>query len=141
MRRARGEGDRHLIAPCGINCGLCRAYRRVRNPCPGCRAGDGNKSNACVTCAIKRCPARAAGAHEFCFSCAEFPCARLKTLDRRYRTRYGVSVLENLDQIKSAGLTRFVAEEALTWRCTRCGASLCMHQPECPGCGQRWMAR
>ena len=29
-----------LIAPCGMNCSLCRAYGRERKPCPGCRGDD-----------------------------------------------------------------------------------------------------
>lgn len=32
-----------LIAPCGINCGVCNAYLRVRNKCQGCRIDDINK--------------------------------------------------------------------------------------------------
>jgi hypothetical protein len=27
----------HLVAPCGMNCGICRAYLREKNKCPGCR--------------------------------------------------------------------------------------------------------
>jgi hypothetical protein len=26
-----------LIAPCGMNCGVCMAYLREKNKCPGCR--------------------------------------------------------------------------------------------------------
>ncbi|PWB60076.1 MAG: hypothetical protein C3F18_00180 [Nitrosomonadales bacterium] len=54
-------GDTDLIAPCGLNCGLCRAFVRDKNPCPGCRGGDSNKSNACLTCVITHCGELAAG--------------------------------------------------------------------------------
>ena len=29
-----------LIAPCGMDCGLCMGYLREKNTCGGCRAGD-----------------------------------------------------------------------------------------------------
>ena len=124
-----------IIAPCGINCSLCRAYMRDRDPCPGCRGGDSNKSNACLTCAIKNCSELAAGNHRFCSSCPQFPCAELSHLDHRYRTQYGVSVIDNLIRIKVAGVKEFIAEEAVDWSCPECGSRLCMHKPQCPHCG------
>lgn len=32
-----------LIAPCGINCGICLAFLRDKNTCMGCREFDVNK--------------------------------------------------------------------------------------------------
>ncbi len=32
--------DVSLIAPCGMNCGICLAYLRTKNVCPGCRVND-----------------------------------------------------------------------------------------------------
>jgi hypothetical protein len=32
--------SKELIAPCGMNCAICKAYLRQRNPCNGCRFGD-----------------------------------------------------------------------------------------------------
>ena len=29
-----------LIAPCGMNCGICYGYLREKNKCPGCRKRD-----------------------------------------------------------------------------------------------------
>jgi len=124
-----------ILAPCGVNCSLCRAYVRARRPCPGCRGGDDHKSNACLTCAIKNCNELAAGRHRYCYSCGEFPCAHLLHLDRRYRTRYGVSVIANLERIKAVGAERVVAEERAKWTCSECGALLSMHEPLCRGCG------
>lgn len=128
------------IAPCGINCSLCRAYIREREPCPGCRGGDSNKSNACLTCAIKNCQEFAAGDRQFCHTCDRFPCKELLRLDKRYRTKYGVSVIANLERIKAVGVGRFVAEETAKWSCPECGSLLCMHKPQCPNCGHEWQA-
>jgi hypothetical protein len=127
--------DAAIIAPCGINCSLCRAYIRDRLPCPGCRGGDNNKSNSCLTCAIKNCKELAAGGFRFCYFCDKFPCAELKRLEKRYKSKYGVSVIANLERIKTIGVKRFIEEEAAKWTCPECGSLLCMHKPQCVNCG------
>ena len=131
-------GDPRIVAPCGVNCSLCRAYIREQQPCPGCRGADSHKANACLHCAIKNCEELAAGSHLFCFFCVKYPCANLRHLDSRYRTRYGVSVIANLEQIQVAGVRRFLAEEAIQWSCPECGSRLCMHKPKCINCGHAW---
>lgn len=131
-------GNPRIIAPCGINCSLCRAYIRERRPCPGCRGVNDNKSNACLTCSIKNCKELAAGGFQFCYACDKFPCADLLHLDRRYRTKYSVSVIANLERIKAIGTARFIAEETLKWSCPECGKLLCMHKPQCVNCGYTW---
>jgi hypothetical protein len=132
------EDDPQIIAPCGINCSLCRGYTRDRNPCPGCRGGVENKAPTCLHCAIKNCEELAAGGYEFCYSCDSFPCAKLLHLDLRYRTRYRVSVIANLERIQSVGADRFVDDEAAKWACPECGERLCMHKPQCINCGYTW---
>jgi hypothetical protein len=124
-----------LIAPCGLDCRRCRAYIRERNPCPGCRGGDSHKSNACLACVIKNCEERAAGTRRFCLAGGDCPCACLVHLDRRYRTRYGISAIGNLERIRAVGIRKFVAEETVKWTCSHCGALLCMHMPRCAHCG------
>ncbi len=108
--------DPQIIAPCGLNCSLCRAYIRERNPCPGCRGSEINKSNACLTCAIKNCKELAAGGHQFCSSCDKFPCAELLHLDARYKAKYGVSAIGNLQHIE---LARLVIESSIIHDITR----------------------
>lgn len=127
--------DPMVIAPCGINCSLCQAYIRERRPCPGCRGGDSNKSNSCLTCSIMNCMKLATGNYQFCFSCANFPCVELRKLDRRYRTRYGLSTIANLRRIQDVGVRRFADEEDVKWTCPECGSRLCMHKPQCANCG------
>ena len=132
--------DTELIAPYGLNCSLCRAFVRDRNPCPGCRVGNIRKSNVCVTCVIKNCEELAAGNYQFCFSCAKYPCVDLLHLDHRYRTKYGISVVANLGRIETIGIERFVAEESAKWLCEKCGSRLCMHKPQCTACGHTWQS-
>ena len=74
-----------LIAPCGMNCGICKYYLWEKKKCPGCRGNDTDKPPYCVRCKIKNCETIAEGRSKFCFEC-EKTCARLKQLDKRYRT-------------------------------------------------------
>lgn len=127
-----------LIAPCGMNCRLCRAYARERTACPGCRGDDTLKSKTCAACRIKNCGKMAAGGIRYCFSCAEFPCARLSHMDKRYRTKYGMSVIENLMDIKKSGIRQFVRDQNEKWLCPDCGGMICVHKPQCLSCGHTW---
>ena len=125
-----------MIAPCGMDCALCIGHLREKRRCPGCRdPGDEQKPPHCVACAIKTCavPGRP---HRFCFECVQFPCARLRHLDLRYQTRYGMSMLENLGVIQAFGLRKFVAREQKKWACPACGQILCVHRGECLRCGR-----
>lgn len=126
-----------LIAPCGINCQLCRAYGRERNPCPGCRASHAFQSKNCFQCSV-HCEKLAAGDLKYCFECNEFPCERLAHLDKRYRTRYAVSPIDNLNRIQAEGIRKFVQSENEKWACPACGAMLSMHDPQCRSCGYQW---
>jgi len=127
-----------LIAPCGMNCRLCRAYMRERKACPGCRGDDSVKSKACVTCRIKNCGKMVQGGFSYCFSCDSFPCARLNHLDKRYRARYGMSMLENLYNISKFGVRHFIRTEKARWTCPECGEMICVHKPQCLSCNHKW---
>lgn len=129
----------NLIAPCGIDCRLCRAYGRERNPCPGCRAKRGFTGKGAFQCSV-HCERLAHQEFNYCFECDEFPCKRLKHLDKRYQTRYATSPLANLDHIRADGIREFVRTENEKWACPECGSMLCMHQPLCASCGRRWHA-
>jgi hypothetical protein len=127
-----------LIAPCGINCHLCHAFLRDKKPCPGCRGDDALKSSYCVTCRMKLCEKRASGVAGYCGDCDSFPCARLKQLDKRYRTKYAASPIANLRNIQEFGIDWLVRSENEHWGCPHCGEMLCMHSPQCLVCGFLW---
>ena len=67
-----------------------------------------------------------------------FPCAGLKQPDRRYRTKYGMSMIENLEAIKESGIRKFIQKEKKRWTCPECGGTICIHRPQCPSCGRKW---
>jgi hypothetical protein len=125
-----------MMAPCGMNCALCYAHMREKNQCQGCNTDDAGKPNSCVRCTIKNCEIIARGKPKFCFKCKKFPCARLKQLDKRYRTKYGMSMIANLENIKEFGIRNFVREEKGKWKCSQCGRTICVHRQSCIFCGQ-----
>ena len=125
-----------LIAPCGMNCGVCSARLRAKNTCEGCRSQSALIPKYCTVCRIRNCEEIAASASGFCFECAGFPCTRLRQLDKRYRTRYGMSMIENLESIRDRGLDRFVDSERVRWTCSACGQLITVHKPSCIHCGE-----
>jgi|WetSurMetagenome_2_1015567.scaffolds.fasta_scaffold53183_2 hypothetical protein len=127
-----------LIAPCGMNCRLCRAFGRDKNACPGCRGDDSFKSKSCTLCRIKNCEQMEIAGVKYCFSCDSFPCARLSHLDRRYRTKYGMSMIDNIRDIRDCGIRHFIRSEKEKWACPKCGKMICVHKPKCLYCGYKW---
>ena len=129
-----------LIAPCGMNCGLCANYLAMKYDlkkkgigkayCAGCLPRGKN-------CAFmkKQCELLGKGLVRFCYDCADFPCRRLKAIDKRYRTVYHMSMIENLDFIKKYGTARFLEKEAAKWRCPECGEVISCHNGLCFNCG------
>lgn len=127
--------DISLIAPCGMNCSICMAYLRERNKCPGCRGPDDNKPISRTGCKIKNCTAFRKDEALFCFECEDFSCKRLKSLDKRYRTKYHMSMIENLENIKKLGIEGFLENERTRWTCSKCGGTICVHRGCCYSCG------
>ena len=131
--------EAELIAPCGMNCGLCIGYQAMKNDlkkqgfskgyCSGCLPRGKN-------CAFmkKNCDLLEKGLVRFCYECKQFPCHRLKTLDKRYRTKYHMSMIENLEFIKKQGIERFLANEKIKWCCPECGGVICCHNGLCLHC-------
>jgi len=124
-----------LIAPCGMNCGLCIAFLRDKNKCPGCRYMDDPESKYCKQCSIRNCEIRKNKGLKFCSNkCEKYPCTRLKNLDKRYRTKYHMSMIENLENIESKGVRKFVQNEKKRWKCKKCNCTICVHKGICLNC-------
>ena len=105
-----------LIAPCGMNCNLCVAYLRDKNTCPGCRNDDKKTSKYRMSCIIKNCDQLKKNNWKYCSDkCEKFPCKRLKNLDKRYRNKYEMSMIENLENIEKLGIRKFIEKEKKRW--------------------------
>lgn len=124
-----------LIAACGMNCGVCIGHLRDKKPCGGCfKIDDAHKPNSCRSCSIVNCEKLAGSKSGFCYECKIYPCARLKKLDKRYRSKYGMSMIENLDYIKQSGIEAFLQHEQQRWSCKKCGAGISVHRDYCLNC-------
>jgi hypothetical protein len=128
--------SRSLIAPCGMNCGTCIAYLRDKNKCAGCRLITADNSKTRVGCIVRNCIYLQRTSSKFCFDCEKFPCKRINQLDKRYRSKYRTSFIQNLETIKELGITAFIASEALRWTCPGCGSVLSCHRQNCLVCNR-----
>ena len=137
-RRTPKDLEPELIAPCGMNCGLCMCYLRDKDTCPGCRVGEGSRAKSVLACTIRGCETVLAGESGFCTGCDRLPCPRLKRLDARYRAKYRTSMLENLRSIGESGVAAFVEMERTRWACPECGGLQCVHTTACIYCGHPW---
>ena len=129
-----------LIAPCGMDCSVCSSFlalehdiksKGVKMPyCKGCRPRD-------KKCAFlkKRCENLLNQEIEFCYECQEFPCNNLKHIDKRYKTLYHMSLIDNLRSVKAQGLDKFLETQKKKWECPECGDVICCHNGICYGCG------
>ena len=128
-----------LIAPCGMNCGVCANYLAMQNDlkkkgfhksyCTGCRPRGKN-----CTSMSEHCDLLGKGLISFCYECGDFPCRRLKALDKRYRTFYHMSMIENLVFIKEHGIESFLEKETEKWKCSECGDVISCHNGVCFRC-------
>jgi hypothetical protein len=128
--------EKHLIAPCGMNCGTCIAYLRDKNKCPGCRIVSSDKAISVKKCTVTECIYLQKTTSKFCYDCEKYPCKRIKDLDKRYSTKYRTSFIENLAMIEENGLDRFLAFEAKRRTCNHCGSVLSVHRNNCIKCNQ-----
>jgi len=131
--------DEKLIAPCGMNCGICVSYLAMQNNlkkkgfskkyCEGCLPRGKN-------CAFMKgnCELLGKGLVRFCYECKEFPCRRLKSLDKRYRDKYHMSMIENQEFIQEHGIEKFLEKEEKKWKCPKCGDAVCCHNGLCMNC-------
>jgi len=133
--------DIELIAPCGMNCGICSGYlakkydirsKGVRMTyCAGCRPR--NKQCAFLK---KRCEILLNGQLQYCYECESYPCERLRHIDKRYfLSQFRMSMIENLEYINRNGIEKFLEKEEKKWKCPECGGVICCHNGICFSCG------
>lgn len=128
-----------LLAPCGMDCSTCSAYLAYRN---GVRKKRGRISH-CIGCRPRnkqcaylkgQCELLPGNKIEFCFQCERYPCERLKRFDQRYRRTYGVSPIQNLEEIRRDGSEAFLRAQLHRNRCAQCGGALSVHNKKCFAC-------
>ncbi len=83
-----------MIPPCGIFCGACPQYEKLKSPCLGAE-------NHCVKrkykgiyiCCIEKKDLK------FCFECKSYPCSRFKQFATTWK-KYGQDLIQNQESIK-----------------------------------------
>jgi len=113
-------------------------YLREKNKCPGCRGSDLNKPVTRVKCKIKTCEVFRDENNKFCSDCVDFPCEKLEHLNKRYKKKYNMSMIENLNYIKNFGMNNFSKHEKKKWTCSECGGTICVHKGCCFSCGKKY---
>ncbi len=128
-----------LVAPCGMNCNVCSGYLALKcdlksngvrmSYCTGCRPRD-------KKCSFlkKTCNNLMNHTVQFCYECKEFPCEKLKQIDRRYKENFRMSLLKNLIDIKVNGMEKFLRTQEEIWQCQNCGGVICCHNGLCFQC-------
>jgi hypothetical protein len=122
-----------MLAPCGMTCAVCYVHLRDKKTCLGCHGQDESKPNHCRECKIKECAV--SRGLDFCFECPTFPCPSIKRLDKSYRQRYQVSLIDNSVRIKTVGAKQHLLEEKEKWTCSQCGGVISLHDRVCSECG------
>ena len=130
-----------MIAPCGLDCSICKRALAETGRCAGCRGPNDNKPEFCSErCGIILCEKRKSNGYSFCDECPDFPCADVMEKETRYGSQYPLreSPLENLRFIREAGMAAFLERERKQWTCSACGGVICVHTGVCVGCGWQY---
>lgn len=94
---------------------LCCTFKG-ENPCPGCREITADSPKTIFSCQIRICTERK---KKYCLDCNKFPCEKLRHLDKRYREKYGMSEIENLEYIRDHGIDKFIKNERQRWQSSK----------------------
>ena len=132
------------IAPCGLDCALCKRALAETDPCPGCHGPDEHKPDFCANrCGIILCRKRRENGYEFCDECPDYPCADVLEKETRYTSKYPLyeSPGKNLRDIRALGMEKFLENERKQWTCAECGHIVAVHTGVCSGCGKQYGAQ
>jgi hypothetical protein len=130
-----------MIAPCGLDCAICRKALQEENPCMGCCGPDEGKTDFCLNhCKIRRCERLRELGSDFCDVCPLYPCEDVLEKETRYTAAYPLfeSPMGNLAYIRKHGMDAFIRKERAEWTCVDCDGVICVHSGICSGCGKAY---
>ena len=112
-----------MIAPCGLDCALCKRALAETDPCPGCHGPDEHKPDFCANrCGIILCRKRRENGYDSKYPLYESPG-------------------KNLQDIRALGMEKFLENERKQWTCAECGHIVAVHTGVCSGCGKQYGAQ
>ena len=82
--------------------------------CAGCKPTDKSCSHL-----KKYCKNKAIYEIDYCYECSDFPCGKLKKLDKKYRERYNMSMIDNLENIRDKGIDVFLKQQEKKYQAKR----------------------
>ena len=124
----------YFFASCGMNCLVCYVHLKNKKNCLGCLGEDTNKPERCLNCEIKKCVKDKELSH--CYECIEFPCIKIKNLDKSYKKRYRIRLIENSKMVKEKGIEEFMNIENKKWQC-ECFGIISLHDRFCSECKKK----
>lgn len=90
-----------MIPPCGIFCGACPRYVKVKSPCLGAEKHCvQRKCKSIYVCCIEK------KGLKFCFECKSYPCSRFKQFATTWK-KYGQDLIKNQESIEKKGERAF----------------------------------
>lgn len=134
---------RELAGICGLYCGACPVYRAYKDKdstllrklaavgnipvekiaCDGCLSPSYRLylPPDSRDCNFRRCAKK----HKvtWCFECTEFPCKMINDFSRDGRAHH-TAVIENLKEMKSLGVDKWLKIQEKRWLCPHCGKKL-----------------
>lgn len=133
--------NKEMIAPCGLNCAICKRALQKVSPCLGCHGPDEAISDFCLNrCMIRKCERLRELGSDFCDVCPSYPCEDVLEKETRYTGAYPLfeSPMGNLAYIRRHGMDAFLQKERAGWTCGVCGEVICVHSGICSGCGKEY---
>ena len=147
----------NLAGVCGLYCGACLVYQTMRKgdpgnidtllqefkerglgstredlECDGC-LGQGKLTPFCGSCNIRVCAREKAGVTR-CSDCPEFPCQLITDFNNDGMAHHA-EVLDNIQNIREAGIRRWAELEEERWLCPRCHNPVSWYDTNCAECG------
>lgn len=121
-----------MFAPCGMNCLVCYKHCNHKKPCGGCLKSDRGKPEHCRKCRIKDCTAEKN--ITYCYECTDYPCKKIKSLEKSYNSRYQTSLVKNSTVVKEYGIETLLEQHREKYKCPDCGGIISLHDAECSEC-------
>ena len=125
--------NEEMFSVCGLDCSVCSAHLRTNKPCVGCLIEGENKPVHCLNCSKKKCAKEKGVTH--CYECDEYPCKKIKVADRKYKEKYGVSLIKNNMLVKKTGADSFYEIQRKEYKCSECDGVFDVHNKCCSECG------